>query len=222
MKVHVLVADPALAAHAQRIEASTITAIERVSQLLPLNGVDIVIQHNPIATIPELGIGGFSPNGHLVHVAVDPAHADFPAVLDQHLSRTVAHELHHCARWRGPGYGRTLGESLVSEGLADHFDLQVHPGAKPYHWTQALHPVALQETLEEARATLWSTEYDHAYWFFNTATGGPPYHAGYALGFHLVRAYLLANPGSKPSDLAVAPAKEILDHVEASEPLGPS
>lgn len=55
-----------------------------------------------------------------------------------------------------------------------------------------------------------ATDYDHAYWFFNTTEGGPLYHAGYVLGFHLVEAYLNANPDHRPSDLAAAPAQRIL------------
>src|SRR5690625_1970846 len=109
-------------------------ALERIERHLPLGHIDVVVERNPFAVIPELGVGGFSPSGHLVHVSLDPAHARFGEALEQHLPRTLAHELHHCARWRGPGYGRTLGEALVSEGLADHFDLEVHPGAEPYHW----------------------------------------------------------------------------------------
>lgn len=222
VSVHVLGADPILAPHLRRIRAAASAAVERVSRHLPLSDVDVVVERNPFATIPHLGIGGFSPSGHLVHVALDPTHAGFPAVLDLHLSRTLAHELHHCARWRGPGYGRTLGEALVSEGLADHFDLQVHPGAAPYQWTQALDETALREALARARPRLWGTGYDHAYWFFNTTGAGPPFHAGYALGFHLIRAYLDANPDHGPSDLAATPAQQILADPAVLEALAAS
>lgn len=222
VRVHVLGADPALAPHLRRIEAAAAAAAERVSRHLPLSHVDVVLERNPFATIPHLGIGGSCPSGHLVHVALDPTHAGFPALLDLHLSRTLAHELHHCARWRGPGYGRTLGETLVSEGLADHFDLQVHPDAAPYPWTQALNAAALRAALARAHPRLWDTDYDHAYWFFNTTEGGPPFHAGYALGFHLVKAYLDANPDHCPSYLAATPAQQILGDPAVLEVLAAS
>ncbi len=32
--------------------------------------------------------------------------------------RTIAHVVHRCLRMAEPGYGRTLGEALVSQGLA--------------------------------------------------------------------------------------------------------
>lgn len=44
------------------------------------------------------------------------------------LSAVVAHESHHIMRWRGPGYGTTLGEAMVSEGLALKFQRETqHP-----------------------------------------------------------------------------------------------
>lgn len=69
---------------------------------------------------------------------MDPAHPDVRETLQVHPSGTLAHELHHCARLRGPSYGSTLGEALESEGLAARFDLEVHPGAPPYHWAKEL------------------------------------------------------------------------------------
>ena len=39
------------------------------------------------------------------------------------LAPPIAQELLHCAWWRGPGYGTMLGEALVSEELALHFEI---------------------------------------------------------------------------------------------------
>jgi len=214
IKLHVLGADPSVVSHRHSIAQIATAAIESIRNHLPISGVDVVIQRNPRAIIPELGIGGFAPSGHLIHVSIDPEHANFHAVLDRHLSRTLAHELHHCARWRGPGYGRTLGEALVSEGLADHFDLEVHQGSKPYHWTQALDAAGLKDAWELARPKLWDDDYDHDYWFFNTSPEGPPFHTGYSLGFYLVGAWLEASPGYSAARLATAPAQRILTGLE--------
>lgn len=210
VRVHVLGADPTMAPHTPAITESAKAALARITKLLPVSDVDVVVARNPFAVIPELGIGGNSPSAHLVQIAVDPAHERFRDALDIHLSRTLAHELHHCARWLGPGYGSTLGEALVSEGLADHFDLEAHPGARPYHWTQALDAHALNEVWNIAKSHLWEADYDHTHWFFNTSEAGPPFHAGYALGFQLVQEYLNTNPGRRPSELAAVSAHQIL------------
>ncbi|WP_406721174.1 DUF2268 domain-containing putative Zn-dependent protease [Thioclava litoralis] len=41
------------------------------------------------------------------------------------LLRVLLHEYHHVLRGDGPGYGRSLEEALVSEGLAQLFVHQV-------------------------------------------------------------------------------------------------
>ncbi len=60
----------------------------------------------------------------VVYVTMDPEHPSLRANAAQSLERMLAHELHHCARWDGPGYG----EALVSEGLAGHFEQEVFGG----------------------------------------------------------------------------------------------
>lgn len=55
-------------------------------------------------------------------LTIDPANPNFAHSLrDGDLRRAVAHEAHRCMRMAGPGYGWSLGEALVSEGLAGHF-----------------------------------------------------------------------------------------------------
>ena len=44
----------------------------------------------------------------------------------------------------GPGYGITLAEALVTEGLADHFVAEAFPDTPPQPWDHALS--AEQET----------------------------------------------------------------------------
>ena len=58
----------------------------------------------------------------LFGLTLDPDNPQFATCIsDGTLRRQVAHEVHHCLRMAGPGYGRVLGEALVSEGLAGHF-----------------------------------------------------------------------------------------------------
>lgn len=45
---------------------------------------------------------------------------------------TIIHELHHCSRSAGRGYGRTLLEALVSEALAQHFEADFREGVASF------------------------------------------------------------------------------------------
>ena len=47
--------------------------------------------------------------------------------------------MHHCLRNAGPGYGQSLGEALVSEGLAGQFVNRLY-GTPPEPWEKAVAP----------------------------------------------------------------------------------
>jgi uncharacterized protein YjaZ len=116
----------------------------------------------------------------------------------------VAHELHHVKRWRGPGYGRTLLEAMVSEGLADHFSIELL-GAPVPPWSDAFPRDQTTQLLERARPEFDSTSYDHERWFF-VASPTLPRWTGYTLGFRLVEAYQAAHMGATAADLVNTPA----------------
>ncbi|WP_256390362.1 DUF2268 domain-containing putative Zn-dependent protease [Pseudomonas yamanorum] len=80
----------------------------------------------------------------------------------------VVHEVHHCLRMAGPGYGWTLGEAMVSEGLAGQFVRRVL-GSQPELWERALAPEELLSSPVELQL-LQATYYDHSEWFFGTGT----------------------------------------------------
>jgi len=76
-------------------------------------------------------------------------------VLTVQLRRTLAHELDHAARvTAGPGYGSTLLDVMVSEGLADNFATSLYRGSR-HPWTHAL------SARDEHR--LWQRAQQHLY-----------------------------------------------------------
>jgi hypothetical protein len=124
--------------------------------LLPHRGrVEITVRVSPERTIPGIGIGGFTgPKGN-VAIAIDPSHTDLRHTLETWIPATVAHELHHSSRMRvGPGYGVTLGQAIVSEGLADRFAYEVFPDTPPQPWDHAL-------TKAQEQASWLSSAHEH-------------------------------------------------------------
>jgi uncharacterized protein YjaZ len=103
----------------------------------------------------------------------------------------VAHEVHHCLRMAGPGYGRTLGKALVSEGLARRFVARLF-GNAPEPWERAVDDSILSANRPDA-ASLASTNFNHASWFFG-AGGERPRWLGYMLGYQIVWAWLARTP----------------------------
>jgi hypothetical protein len=155
---------------------------ERAGALLNLNAVDVVIYENRWGVIPGVGCGGTSPGPHVLLVSVDPG-PTFDANWRTELGPTVAHELHHCKRYRSSGsYGTTLREAIASEGLAEHFEAAFR--GRPPAYAVSLDEQELSRAWELALPELDAPSYDHAKWFF----GGPgtPRWAAYALGWSKV------------------------------------
>jgi hypothetical protein len=105
-------------------------------------------------------------------LALDPDNPNFTVCLgDGTLRRQVAHEVHHCLRMGGPGYGRTLSEALVSEGLAGHFTRRLFDNP-PEPWECAVDDEVLHAHRpdKETPSAKW---YNHAEWFFGTGGRRP-------------------------------------------------
>ncbi len=172
---------------------------QQANSHIAFNPLDVVIKAGQFV-LEGKGCLGYCPEPGIVYLTVDPHSSD---LSEESLTRMFAHELHHAARWDGPGYGRTLGEALVSEGLAGHFALEVC-GGDPEPW-ERLDSSVLHAFFERA-AEQWSQPwYDHNAWFFGTAE--IPLWCGYSLGFALVKAYLREHPQQSAASLMQADAQ---------------
>lgn len=197
---------------AELIQGELNKSLNKILEKLPVSDIDIIISDDSKRIIPELGIGGYAPNDHQVFIYLNPQFPHLRETIQKHLKRTLAHELHHCMRWRSPGYGHTLLEVLVSEGLADHFDLEVNGGeAEP--WCRALKAGEVAKFTEIARTEYFNRDYSHKAWFFGSKERGIPRWTGYTLGFKLVGDYLKSHPDQKPSTLYTTKAQELIDTI---------
>ena len=195
------------------IEKNAYLAVRKIESKIPVEGVDIVFYHNPAGVIPELGIGGHSANANTIFISLDPKFKNFRQTIDFQIERILAHELHHCLRWRKVGYGKTLLEALITEGLADHFEIEV-TGKSTQPWDRALDDKQIEKYLDLAKPEFNHKNYDRHAWFFGSQTRRLPRWTGYTLGFHLVGKYLKNNPSKRPSDLYATAAREILRYGE--------
>lgn len=197
MELHFLNARGQIAEIRDWLQDSLIETHRRAAALLSLQPLDVVVQTGK-RVIPEKGHVGYSPKPGAVFVTVDPDNPALQANADASFERMFAHELHHAARWDGPGYGSSLGAALVSEGLAGHFVLELF-GDPPEPWERLPESEVRSHTARAAQE--WDrTNYDHEAWFFGR--GDLPRWLGYALGFRLVERFLSDHPGDKASNLA--------------------
>lgn len=201
--LHVLNASGRLAPFAADI-AAAVTRIEAaISQVAPLHPIDIIVADQPDMAIPEIGIGGYCGQKDLISLSLDPAQSANSFAPNGDFDRALVHETHHALRWRQVGYGNTLGEALVTEGLAGHFVHQVL-GTPPEPWECAISGEQLTKAQQRAFIAWDDATYDHAAWFFGD--GAEEQWCGYTLGYNIVGQYLVRHPQHTPASLADTPA----------------
>ena len=180
---------------------------EAVSKLVPAPTLAVELRHAPGRVIPEIGMVGYAPNATCFSLTFDSTNPHFaPSLADGTLRRQVAHEVHHCLRHAGPGYGQSLGEALVSEGLAGQFVNRLY-GTPPELWERAAEPKVAWRYLPDDKA-LALPMHDHNAWFFGA--GDYPRWLGYTLGYLLAGRWRAVNPDASGERLVNVTAAEVV------------
>ena len=186
--LHWLEAEGSLCPWQSQIAVEIEAARQVIATVILSPRLDILIQRLSRGVIPEIGMVGHAYRKSLFSLTMDPDNAKFErCLMDGTLRRQVAHEVHHCLRMAGPGYGRTLGEALVSEGLAGQFVTFLFK-TPPEPWECAVDAEALNANMPD-KTELASTEYDHGAWFYGLGDKRPRW-LGYTLGYHIVGKWL--------------------------------
>jgi hypothetical protein len=196
----------------ESIKAATFSALKEINKFLPPIDLDIVFWHAPKATIPDEYIGGYTRGASIIDIDLDVNYPEFERIIQDKLKKFLAHEYHHAYRWKTIGYSwNTLGEALVTEGLADSFDHEVFNGAVP-RWCRALDSEQMQTYLAKAAPQLHVENYNHPQWFFGSTPEIPQW-TGYTLGYFIIQSYLEKNPHMTAAKLVATPPAEILQIV---------
>ena len=176
---HIANASGKLSQWQKLIESSFAQAVSIITDDFEAGAIDVVFRTGSDRVIPELGVGGFASGPNHIDVFIDP---ESEKASGDNLLATLLHELHHCIRWRNPGYGKSLGEHLVFEGLACLYELE-RLGRAPIYTNTNLD----DKRLAEARQAFDRTDYDQGRWFFGSEDVECWF--GYSLGYQLCRDY---------------------------------
>ena len=163
--------------------------------------VDVVVVCDPKQSITH----GHALYQHTVVLTLGPND-----ILMPDLRRLIAvfhHELSHVARIKSVGYGHTLGEAVVTEGIGiaveEEFGGDIAQWA---HFSGANHE---KPTIQRFITEQGSADYDHDEWFFGGGELEPA--AGYKLGYRIVHVYCVGH-NIYPSKLYATTASEILSN----------
>ena len=196
--------DGMLVAHHALIEQEVRRTVEAVAAKWNLGRLSIRVFVSESNVIPEIGLNGYTPSATEIRLFIHPTFQELGDSIETHLFPLLAHELHHARRTRVVGYGSTLLEAAVSEGLADHFSMEI-AGVEPPIWSVFIRGEALNHWLHKASEVWLEPGYRHAEWFFGIDSDIPRW-TGYSIGFELVERYLQMHPDQSASTLVDAPA----------------
>jgi uncharacterized protein YjaZ len=155
-------------------------------KILRLPFITITVYPKPSWTIPETGENGFTPSAEWIQIYIDPKNKlhRFDFIAQKIIPGTIYHEMSHAARWRTIGYGNSLLEAIISEGLASAFEKD--------QWSELTAPWLKWQEKEikdylkifKKRKNKINSAYNHGEWFF--VQGNLPKWIGYKIGAYIV------------------------------------
>ncbi|UWQ21624.1 DUF2268 domain-containing protein [Jannaschia sp. W003] len=205
--LHLLRTGGDMADHVGPVRLAAEAARAAIHRIVPCPALDLLLRRaGPEATLPDLGLAAVALEPRLMALNGDPSARAFGRSLhDGALVRVLVHEAHHCLRMAGPGYGRTLGEALVSEGLAGAF-VSAALGTVPEPWEDAVGEATLLR--HWPAPDILAAPCDHGRWF--AGTGDLPLWIGYALGYRIASRWaMLTRP--KGRDWTEVSARAVIE-----------
>ena len=184
------------------IEQQVRRTIEVVAAKWDIGRLAIRVFTSQTNVIPEIGLNGYTPSATEIRLFFHPTFQSLDDSIETHLFPLLVHEMHHARRTRLVGYGSTLLEAVVSEGLADYFSMEV-AGVEPPIWSVSVQGETLDHWILKASEVWQEPGYRHDDWFFGTHPDIPRW-AGYSIGFALVDRYLQTHPHQSASQLVGA------------------
>lgn len=191
--------------------------LARIDSLLPGPPTTVTLTvGNPDQILPVTGTSGFTdPESGAITIGLYSSWSDEPPDVTRWLARTLARQVSHSVRiTTGPGFGTTLLDQLVSEGIATAFDQSAFPGP-PDPWAGEL---SSRQECQQWRQLKPLTR--RAGLYSQVMTGGAvsravfgestmPLLTGLAVGYHIVADYLAAHRGVTWSELATTPGRTV-------------
>ena len=177
-----------------------------IKKIMSPGDIDVVFYDNPGATLKENGIGGYTPCANVIFFSLDPRNPKFREGIKNDLLYTLAHEINHAIRFRTPIPKETLFEAMITEGLADHFAIEVTGRKKPPAWSMSLTDKQKKEFFKKASREWNRPIYDHKAWFYGSEKEKIPRWTAYTLGYDIVATYLQKHPETPASKLIFAKA----------------
>lgn len=180
-------------------------ALKKCYHELPLGPVRVFVfpGFNSFVKEKMRGVGGRTPHKGAITVNINPSAKGWKTALKE----TICHEYAHSVTYRYHKW-QTLLDSIVFEGLAEHFRESV-VGGKKAPWARAISGKRSREMLGLLKNKLYSKSYK---FYSDVFFGGKKYPlwSGYSIGYHIVGGFLEQNKRISWKEIVKIKPKEIL------------
>jgi hypothetical protein len=185
-------------------------ALARINALLAGPPTSITVSYaSSSQVIPQTGTDGFTDpeTGGITVVFGQTPQSSLSTIMQLWLPRTFSHEIDHSVRiLAGPGFGVSLLEGIISEGISSAFDIAAFPGT-PSPWERAITHSQECALWKQAQPLLVQPGlYDQ--WMFGG--GGIPHWTGFTIGYDIVTDYHQRHPETSWPAITAASAASIL------------
>ena len=188
-------------------------ALSRINALLPGPPTTITMSYNSSRpgsqVIPQTGTDGYTDpaTGDITIWFRQTPQATLSRILQLWLPRTLSHEVDHSVRiLAGPGFGPSLLQQTISEGISSVFDLAAFPGPQN-PWDRAISRSQECALWRQAQPLLGDSGlYDQ--WMFGG--DGVPHWTAFTIGYDIVTDYRQRHPEMTWSAINAASAPTIL------------
>ncbi len=189
----------------RRLDTDVTLALQRGRRVLRWKRkLDIVVFNTRESTVRATHTGGYGLSTIAILIYLDCSARDIRSVIARWLPAAIHHELAHIVRNAERGYGETLLETMVSEGVASYAEHVLNPPLRiPY--TQKIK--GEDRWLRQAQREFPKRRYDHSAWYFGTDR--PPRWIGYRLGYRIAEQFMRRYPGMQLAELVRLPAKKV-------------
>jgi hypothetical protein len=171
-------------------------ALGKIRDHFILDCIDITVTPFHKGDASPSGIGGYSLSPHRVELLLDCDREDLDEVINNELTAVLAHEIHHSVRIGLGIPSDTLGEQIITEGMACHFELAVTNGKIPSLFNN-LKNHDWQPLLEQIKPLLDEKNQSVSKYFLGSEPDKFPKYAGYWIGFNLISLYVHKNKTSE-------------------------
>ncbi len=203
-------ASGALSSQIGKIQEAFDAAIKVSDRRLHIEKVDTIALEDKNNVIAKIGVGGYTPNRHTVYLYLD---SEYNVSKDE-IYNTICHELHHAKRYEGPGFGTTLFDSLVFEGMACCYEEEILIG-ESYVLKTIKEFDATNELIEKNKQYFLNKQFNYHEWFI-AGNANLPKWAGYIMGYKIVKSYL-KKVNKKASELVLEDPSQIYEHFLVSD-----